>query len=150
MSQSRIQKLLSFVGSAWLASLLLGVFPASAQQEKWLFLGQGRTNTARTSAYIPADASKGKFCAIRLKIDGGGLELDEMTVHFGNSQTMHLLAHRTISSNSSSPSIPLPGMGRTVNGIDIVYHRSHDPRTGAPTTVNLWGNSTPGIANCAE
>jgi hypothetical protein len=149
MLRSRKQDPLSFLWPALLALLFLQVSPARAQQDKWLLLGQGRTTTASTGTYIPADASKGKVCAIRLVTYGGGLELDEVTVHFGNSQTIRLLAHHTIPANSSSPSIPLPGMRRTLSGIDIVY-RPQNPRTGTPTTVNLLGRSTPGAANCSE
>jgi hypothetical protein len=96
---------------------------------------------ASTGTYIPADTSKGSVCAIRLEVQGGWIELDELIVHFGSGQRMHLSTHYIIAGNSSSPSIPLPGMLRTVNGIDILYR--HQKSNAGWSTVHLWGNTLP-------
>jgi hypothetical protein len=143
-----MQKLLPECVFGFLVLLSFQVSVASVSGDKWLHLGEGKAMPGSTDAYIPADASKGTMCAIRLNIQGRGIELDEMTVHFGNSQRMHVSTLYIIPDNSSSPSIPLPGIRRTVNGIDIVY-RLLDPKAAGPT-VNLWGNALPGVVSCVK
>jgi hypothetical protein len=74
--------------------------------------------------------------------------VNQLTVHFGNSQTMHMATDLKFSSDVSSLSIALPGMRRTVKGVDIVYVRPDSAAT-APT-VYLSGNALVGNLICPK
>lgn len=142
-----MQKHLRIYGAA--LSILLLSFPgvsAFAQQSKWLQLGSGRTSAASTSAYIPSSTARGTVCAIRFVSQSGGFELDEVTVHFGNSQTLHISTHSTVAGNSPSQAISLRGEPRTVKGVDIVYRRLEPKAAGS--NVELWGNAISGTDTC--
>jgi hypothetical protein len=117
-------------------------------EDKWMPLGEARTSSVSTSAYIPADTAKGTICSIRFKTGSGSLEVNQLTVHFGNSQTMHMATDLKFSSDVSSLSIALPGMRRTVKGVDIVYVRPDSAAT-APT-VYLSGNALVGNLICPK
>ena len=137
--------------SSMVALLVLFVFhiaPASPQQDKWLELGKGQVASASSSAYIPLDSNKGKVCTLRLQQEGSGLEIEEMIVHFSNSQSIHLALPKTIKLGGSdySRAVDLPGPMRSVRGVEIVY-RLMKPNQAAPT-VKLWGNAFPLADNC--
>ena len=128
--------------------LVFHVVPASSQQDKWLELGKGQVASASSSAYIPLDSNKGRVCTLRLQQEGRGLEIEEMIVHFSNSQSMHLALPKTIKIFGSdySRAVDLPGPRRSVSGVEIVY-KLVDPGKAAPT-VTLWGNALPLAGNC--
>ena len=137
--------------SCMVAFLVLFVFhvsPASPQQDKWLELGKGQVANASSSAFIPLDSNKGTVCALRLQQEGSGLEIEEIIVHFSNSQSMHLALPKTIELGGSDYSrvVDLPGPRRSVRGVEIVY-RLVDSGQAAPT-VKLWGNTHPLADNC--
>jgi hypothetical protein len=122
-----------------------------AQQDKWIQLGQGAVSKASTSAFIRSDSGKGTVCSLRLQAEGTGLQIYEVTVHFGNGQTLHVVNQVTLTANgplSDSPNISLPGNRRTVKGIDIVY-KLPDPDAVVPS-LNLWGNTLPGQIYCPK
>jgi hypothetical protein len=124
--------------------LALSIFhsaPASAQQDKWLELGVGKASKVSTSAYIPSNAAKGPVCGIRLQLEGPGIELDGLTVHFGNGQTMHVTAYDKVGSDSTSKSTSLPGPPRTVRGVDVIYRLQN--RTAQAPEIHLWGDFFP-------
>jgi hypothetical protein len=122
-----------------------------AQQDKWIQLGQGAVSRSSTSAFIRSDSGRGTVCSLRLQAQGSGLEIHEVTVHFGNGQTLHIVNQVTLTPNgplSDSPNISLPGNRRTVKGIDIVYKLP-----GADSVIpslNLWGNTLPGQTYCPK
>src|ERR1035438_3339941 len=96
---------------------------ANSQQDKWLDLGKGQVSKASSSSYIPLDTGKGTVCALRFQQQGAGLEIEQVNVRFGNSQSMHLSLQKTISLGGTdfSSSVHLGGNRRTVSGVEIVY-----------------------------
>lgn len=109
-------------------------------------LGEARTSAVTSSTYIPSDTAKGTLCAIRFKSEGGLLEVDHVTVHFGNSQTLQVAAKLNVNPDSYSPTVALPGIRRTVKGVDIVYKLLGK----TPPTVDLWGNALAGALVCPQ
>jgi hypothetical protein len=122
-----------------------------AQQDKWIQLGQGSVSGSSTSAFIRSDSGRGTVCALRLQVQGSGLEIHEVTVYFGNGQTLHVVNQVILTPNSplsDSPKISLPGNRRTVKGIDVVYKL---PNSGSVIpSVNLLGNTLPGQNYCPK
>lgn len=128
-------------------ALALFALGAQAQQDKWVSIGKARMSSNSTVSFIPADTAVGTLCSVRVKVeDFKSIEIREVTVHFGNSQTMHFAMDYKISNDNFSPSINLQGKRRTVQGIDVVYSRL-DPTAGVPT-VDLWGNELIGALSC--
>jgi hypothetical protein len=122
-----------------------------AQQDKWIQLGQGPVSKSSTSAFIPSDSGRGTVCALRLQVQGGGLEINEVTVHFGNGQTLHVVNRVILAPNSplsDSPKISLPGNRRTVKGVDVVY-KLPDAASAIPS-LNILGNTLPGQIYCPK
>jgi hypothetical protein len=118
-------------------------------QDQWLSLGEASTSTASTYTYIPADTGKGTFCAVRFKTEGGLVNVTQINVHFGNSQSMRIVTpNYSVDGNKFSPSIPLPGMRRTIKGVDVIYKLGSSPST-APTMV-LWGNVLANSVVCSK
>jgi hypothetical protein len=135
------------VWSIWCSALLtIQCIPATAQQDKWLQLGAGKANQVSTNTYLPSDIAKGPICAVRLQVDGAGIEIDGLIVHFGNGQVTHFPANELVASDTSSKSTPLPGPPRTVRGVEVIY-RLQDP-TAPPPSLFLWGDSIPGVITC--
>ena len=133
------------------ALLLLFVFhglPASPQQDKWLELGKGQVSKASSSAFIPLDPNKGTVCALRFQQEGAGLQIEEMTVRFSNSHSLHVALPVTIKLGGTdySSSVGLPGTRRSVRGVEIVY-KLLDPEQAAPI-VKAWGNTLPLAGFC--
>lgn len=127
--------------------LLAAVGSASAQQGSWIELGVGSASKISTSAYIPGNTGKGTVCSIRLKLDGaGGIELNGLTVHFGNGQTMRFVVDDKVGPDSTSKTSSLPGPPRTVRGLDIVY--SLQDKKLPPPAIHLWGYSMPNVDGC--
>ena len=148
--QKSKKKLFVLLSAAVLVLCATHSVPVYAQ-DKWLQLGEGQASMVSSSAYIRSDTAKGTVCALRLQVEGSGLEVDEITVHFGNSQTLHVVNQIKLGANaplSSMQSIPLPGPRRTIKGIDIVY-KIPDPGVPVPL-VKLWGNSLPTALYCPK
>ena len=145
-SKIPMQRLLSIWVIVLLFLCLLPGAGMQAQQDKWIALGSGAASRASSSAYIPADASKGTVCQIRFGVETSQLELEQVIIHFSNSQSMRVPSVQTITPNSSSTAIPLPGMRRSVSGVDIVY-KIHNPAAPAPV-LKLWGNVLAGDVVC--
>lgn len=140
-----MRKVLCTCGLALL--LLAGVcMQAAAQQYKWIALGDARLNAKGTTAFIPVDTGKGTFCSIRFKTQGGTVGLDQVIVHFGNSQALHVSTNFSFSDESYSPSVALPGNPRTIKGIELIY-KLNGQQTIVPT-VDLWGGSLAGVLVC--
>jgi hypothetical protein len=117
-----------------------------AQQDKWIELGWGTASRASSSAYIPADASRGTVCQIRFAVQTSQLDLEQVIVHFSNSQSMRVASVQTLMPNSISTAIPLPGIRRSVAGVDILY-KLHSPGAPAPV-LKLSGNVLSGDDVC--
>lgn len=126
--------------------LAAGAGNAAAQQGSWIELGVGSASRISTSAYIPGNTGKGTVCSIRLKLDGAGVELNGLTVHFGNGQTMRFVVDDKVGPDSTSKTSSLPGPPRTVRGLDIVY--SLQDKSLPPPAIHLWGYSMPNVDGC--
>ena len=136
--------------TTFLVLFVFHVSLASPQQDKWLELGKGQVSKVSSSAFIPLDAGKGTVCALRFQQVGAGLEIDEMTVRFSNSQSMHIALPVAIKLGGSdySPSVHLPGNRRNVRGLEIVY-RLMDADQPTPTE-SVSGNLLPGQPYCPK
>lgn len=150
-SETSMKRLLARCGAVLLALWLAQNASSFAQQDKWLELGTGQASKVSSSAYLHSDTTKGTVCSLRFQVEGSGIEIDEITVHFGNSQTFHALSQMKLAPNtplSASPTLALPGVRRSVRGVDIVYKLA-DAGAVAPM-INVWGNRLPGQIYCPK
>jgi len=146
-----MMKLLARFGAIVLVLAVAESASTLAQSDKWLQLGSGQASKASSSAYLRSDTGRGTVCSLRFQVEGSGIEIDEVTVHFGNSQTFHTMSQMKLAPGtplSASPTVALQGIRRTVKGVDIVYKLA-DPSMVAPT-INLWGNTLPGQMYCPK
>jgi hypothetical protein len=117
-----------------------------SQQLSWHELGSGKTSVASTSTYVVADGMKEAVCAIRFEVEGESVALEEITVHFTNSQSMRFLRHFDVGNNTVSPTFTLPGIRRQVRGVDLVYSRRAGTAVGS--SIRIWGEVLPGGGDC--
>jgi hypothetical protein len=137
-----VKKHVSVLLVLWMMASLEGV----SQQGTWRPLGSGRTSEANTSTYIVAEGLSQTVCAIRFEVTGESLGLNEVTVHFSNSQSMHLIRHSEVGNNSVSPTFTLPGVRRQVKGVELVYSRQVG--AGGGSSIKVWGEVLPGEGDC--
>jgi len=117
-----------------------------SQQSTWRALGSGKTSVVNTSTYIVADGLKESVCAIRFEVTGESVELNEITVHFSNSQSMRLVRHTDVGNNSVSPTFTLPVSRRQVRAVELVYSRQVE--AGGGSSIKMWGEVLPGEGDC--
>lgn len=124
--------------------MVLASTMCSAQQMEWVELGTGKASTASTSTYIPSDSAKGPVCAVRLQLQGPGFEVEALTVHFANGQSMHFSMDDKVGKDGATKVTVLPGQPRAVRGLDVVYRRL-DPMLPVPT-IDLMGGTIVNVA----
>ena len=118
----------------------------ASQESTWRLLGSGKTSVDNTSTYIVAEGIKQPVCAIRFEVTGETVALDEVKVHFSNSQSMRLVRHSDVGNNSVSPTFALPGIRRQVRAVELVYTRQEG--AGGGSGIRIWGEVLPGEGDC--
>ena len=110
---------------------------AKLEAEGWTLLGKEQANRKGDSDRITADPSKKGVKELRLVVEGGPVELESMTVTFRNDKEFKPNVKQSLSANSATAPIDLPGERRNVKHVDLTY------RTGAKgagkATVMVYG-----------
>ena len=119
--------------------------PSSAQQDRWLHLGQSNLIQVSTEAFVPANSARPTVCSVRMQ-SVEPVEVQQVTVHFTNHQSQRIPVHMVLSGVGYSQSLNLPGTRRKVSGVSLVYTL---PTPGATVPeVHLWGNELLGAKYC--
>jgi hypothetical protein len=112
---------------------------AKLEAEGWTLLGQEQANRKGETDRITADpAKKGvRVKELRIVVEGAPLELQAMTVTFGNNKQFKADVKQNLSANSASAPIDLPGDKRGIKHVDLTYRTASKGEGKA--TVMIYG-----------
>jgi hypothetical protein len=89
--------------------------------EGWTLLGQEQANRRGESDRITVDPTKKGVKELLIVVEGAPLDLEAMTVTFGNDRQFKANVAQNLSANSASAPIDLPGEKRGIKYIDLTY-----------------------------
>ena len=106
-------------------------------QQQWVHLGQRHVGSGGERDIIRT-TGEGRFKRVRLVVEGGDLELFDVSITFADGKTFSPGGRFSFSGKSHSRVIALPGAARTIRWINFYYRR---PPGGAQghATVHVYG-----------
>ena len=129
--------------AAFVAIVLL-VAPAAAPaptpavvQQQWVHLGL-RHLVSGGERDIIRTTGEGRFKRVRLVVEGGDLELFDLSISFADGKTFSPGGRFAFSGKSRSRVIALPGAARTIRWINF-YYRSLPGGGHGNATVHVYG-----------
>jgi hypothetical protein len=122
--------------------LLVAALPlalaAAAAADDWQLLGRRQVSFAVDKDVIDVGARDGLFNAIRIEVQDGDLELDDVRVVLGNGTSWSPNTRVSFREGSRSREIDLPGATRMIRRIDFSY-RSVRGGQWSRATVHVYG-----------
>jgi hypothetical protein len=110
---------------------------AAPRRFNWVLLGRARVDGRRDRDIIPVGPGKGLFRALRLRVTGSDLRLDDLTVRYGIGRPDSLRVSSLIRQGGQTRAIDLKANRRFIRDVSISYGKFRNGR-GA-TFVELWG-----------
>lgn len=109
-----------------LISSLLGLLApcllaTQANAGEWELLGQRQVKVRAEKDTIVVTAKEGLFSKLKMKVLRRGITIADMKVHFGNGQVQDVALRKEILAGQETRVIDLPGDGRVIKKIDLVY-----------------------------
>jgi hypothetical protein len=122
--------------AAAFVAILLIAGTVSAQYSRWVRLGSAHVDGRIDHDNIRVGISDGAFRAIQLRVHGGRVIFQRVTIRYGNGQLEELPVRFTIPSGGRTRAIDLPGDRRIIQSVDIWYSKAH---WATRPTVTLYG-----------
>jgi pyruvate/2-oxoglutarate dehydrogenase complex dihydrolipoamide acyltransferase (E2) component len=110
---------------------------AKLEAEGWTLLGQEQANRKGESDRITVDPTKKAVKELRIVVEGAPLDLEAMTVTFGNDRQIKANVPQNLSANSASAPIDLPGEKRGIKYVDLTYRTA--VKGAGKATVMIYG-----------
>jgi hypothetical protein len=110
---------------------------AKLEAEGWTLLGQEQANHKGETDRISVNASKPGVKELRIVAEGAPLEIESMTVTFGNDKQFKANVKQNLSANSASAAIDLPGEKRSIKHVDLTYRTAS--KGAGKATVMIYG-----------
>ena len=127
---------LTIVATFVLQSFTAPVTPAP-NFTNWDKLGQKQVNFRLEKDVIQVGVVEGLFSAIKLKVNGGDLNMHKLIVHFDNGGTQDVVIRKNIPAGGETRVIELKGANpRIIRKITMVYEKENRNDT---VTVSAWG-----------
>ncbi|HHG83150.1 MAG TPA: hypothetical protein ENJ82_00245 [Bacteroidetes bacterium] len=104
---------------------------------KWLRLGGRQVDFKGEKDVIAVTGERGKFSALRIKVNRSSIFLNTVIVTFGNGETLRVKLGRRILAGNETQSVDLPGAGRTIRKVELNYRTL--PGAKFKAEVVLWG-----------
>ena len=124
--------------AALIAIALLPVHPPARAlvQQQWVPLGQRHVGSGGDRDIIRT-TGEGRFKHIRLVVEGGDLELFDLSITYADGKTFSPSGRFTFSGKSRSHVIALPGAANTIRWINFFYRTLPG---SAKATVHVYGH----------
>ena len=103
------------------ALALVMLIAAPAQAADWERLGSRKVKFRGEKDAIPVTGAKGRYTALKLKVDGGNLELYNLKVTFGDGTSWSPKTRLVFRQGSRSRTIDLPGGRRVIRKVEFWY-----------------------------
>ena len=107
------------------------------ESEGWTLLGQEQANRQSESDRITVDPTKKGVKELLIVVEGAPLDLEAMTVTFGNDRQFKANVAQNLSANSASAPIDLPGEKRRIKYVDLTYRTA--AKGAGKATVMIYG-----------
>ncbi len=101
--------------------------PLCAQRGGMVNLGNAHIDGGSDHATIKVGRDDGTFSAIQLRISGGAVNFERLSIHYGNGATEEIQVRNRIPDGGRTRVIDLPGAGRILQSIDIWYGKDKWP-----------------------
>jgi hypothetical protein len=105
------------------------------RRDEWVQLGERRVDHKAERDTIEVGNREGHFRAIKLQVKDADLDLQHITVVFGNGDKEELDFHQEIRANSETRAIDLTGKVRDIRQVVLTYKTPRDERRRALVTV---------------
>ena len=109
----------------------------SAEAGEWELLGQREVKVRAEKDTIVVTAKEGLFTKLKMRVMRRGIRIADMKVHFGNGQVQDVKLRSDIKAGGETRVIDLPGDGRVIRKIDLVYKTKRGSKGRAK--VQVWG-----------
>ncbi|MFT3986444.1 hypothetical protein [Aestuariivirga sp.] len=117
------------------AALALVLLSGSAMaRENWRLIGSVTFDDPWQRSVVVIPQGVGPLDALRFDVKGADLEVGNVTVTYGNGQSVDVPVRSIFKGNSTSRAIPLGGQPRQVKQVTVLY-RAH-----GPTRFNVMGD----------
>lgn len=94
---------------------------SSAEAGGWELLGKRQVKVRAEKDSIVVTAKEGLFTKLKMKVMRRGVHIGDMKVHFGNGKVQDVKLRSDISAGGETRVIDLPGEGRVIRKIDLIY-----------------------------
>lgn len=129
------RRLFLALGLAGAASLAIAS-PATASA--WVYLGRRKVHGLMDRNRVLVSADAGTFRALRLRVTGHGLALNDVSVRYGNESSEDFALELLTAEGAFSDAIDLGFGARQVRRVAFSYRPFDNARPG-PTWVELYG-----------
>lgn len=109
----------------------------SITQDKWELLGTRTVKFVNDRDEIKVTAKEGLFTALRIKVLRSAMDMNKMTVHFGDGSTENIELRNSFRAGDQSRIIDLPGNRRIIKKVVFWYDTKNYKKRRA--VVELWG-----------
>jgi hypothetical protein len=106
-------------------------------REGWTLLGSTVADFKRDRDRIDVGKSRGPFKQLMIEVDGGALEMEDVTVGFGDGSNFSPKTKLRFEEGSRTRNIDLPGNKRQITHVDFTFRSSKEKRGEA--TVKVYG-----------
>lgn len=116
--------------------------PALAQEappQAWMILAEHPLPAQRQTARLPLNGIKGTFDHLRLGVAGAPVELQKLTVHFGNGETQSAEVNQTVAPGEFTTAVELPSkLQRMMVRLDVSYAAQPGARIKVYGAADRW------------
>lgn len=121
-ARSFVLLLLAFTLPALLAQR---AYPQRPNRPAWIALGNSNIDGQTDHDSIQVGSSGAAFRAIQLRVSGGTVIFERVTLRYGNGQQQDIPVRSTIRSGGATRAIALPGERRVLKSVDIRYSKAN-------------------------
>lgn len=112
--------------------------PPPAPALTWEKLGARQVDFGAERDVIPVSAGEGRFAKMQLRVEENGVEIIDVTVHFGNGEKQDVQIRDFIEKGGHTRVIDLDGGSRIIEKVALVYRTRGKLRRGR-ARVEAWG-----------
>lgn len=106
-------------------------------QDRWELLGTRTVKFINDRDEINVTAKEGLFTALRVKVLRSAMDMNKMTVHFGDGSSEDIEMRNSFKAGDQSRIIDLPGNRRIIKKVVFWYDTKNYKKRRA--VVELWG-----------
>lgn len=118
------------VAAALAVALTASSSDALAQDGRWELLGEKAVDFRADRDVITVTRQEGRFDALRLHVEGNGIEVFDLKVRFGNGETQDVQVREQLREGGQTRVIDLERDDRVIQAVELTYKTMGRPREG--------------------